>query len=68
MGELDLFWHVTGITSEGFAHLAHLPNLEALGADGTLSDDVAMGHFARLPRLRRLRAQGAVATDAGSRR
>ena len=65
VGELDLFWHATGITSEGFAHLAHLPNLEALGADGELSDDVAMGHFARLPRLRRLRAQGTVATDNG---
>ena len=25
--ELDLFWHVTGITSDGFAHLVHLPNL-----------------------------------------
>jgi hypothetical protein len=32
--ELDLFWHVTGITSEGFAHLVHLPNLAALGCDG----------------------------------
>lgn len=65
VGELDLFWHVTGVTSNGFAHLVHLPNLEALGADGTLSDDVAMRHFAALPRLRRLRAQGTVATDDG---
>ena len=65
VSELDVFWHATGITSEGFAHLAHLPNLEALGADGELSDDAAMGHFARLPRLRRLRAQGTVATDDG---
>lgn len=63
--ELDLFWHVTGITSEGFAHLAGLPNLASLGADGALSDDAALGHFARIPQLRRLRAQGLVATDAG---
>jgi hypothetical protein len=63
--DLDLFWHVTGITSAGFAHLAGLPNLGSLGADGELSDDVAMGHYAAMPRLRRLRAQGTVATDAG---
>jgi hypothetical protein len=63
--DLDLFWHVTGITSNGFAHLAGLPNLGSLGADATLSDDIAMGHFAAIPRLRKLRAQGTVATDAG---
>jgi hypothetical protein len=63
--DLDLFWHVTGITSAGFAHLAGLPNLGSLGADGKLSDDDAMHHFAAIPRLRRLRAQGTVATDAG---
>jgi hypothetical protein len=63
--DLDLFWNVTGITSAGFAHLAGLPNLGSLGADGTLSDDEAMRHFAAIPRLRKLRAQGTVATDAG---
>jgi hypothetical protein len=63
--DLDLFWHVSGITSDGFAHLAGLPNLGALGADAQLSDDVAMRHFAAIPRLRKLRAQGTVATDAG---
>ena len=63
--ELDLFWHVTGITTAGFAHLVNLRNLGALGADGALSDDVAMRHFAALPRLRKLRAQGTVATDDG---
>jgi hypothetical protein len=63
--DLDLFWHVTGITSDGFAHLAGLPNLGSLGADATLSDDVAMGHFAAIPQLRKLRAQGTVATDEG---
>ena len=63
--ELDLFWHVTGITSEGFAHLIDLPNLAALGADGRLSDNVAMTYIAAMPRLRRLRAQGTVATDEG---
>jgi hypothetical protein len=64
VSDLDLFWHVTGITSDAFAHLAALPNLASLGADGRLSDDVAMGHFAAIP-LRKLRAQGTVATDAG---
>jgi len=63
--DLDLFWHVTGITSDGFAHLAGLPNLGSLGADAKLSDDVAMGHFAAIPRLRKLRAQGTIATDEG---
>jgi hypothetical protein len=63
--DLDLFWNVTGITSAGFAHLAGLPNLGSLGADGALSDDEAMRHFAAIPRLRTLRAQGTVATDAG---
>ena len=63
--DLDLFWHVTGITSDGYAHLAGLPNLGSLGADGTLSDDIAMGNFAAIPRLRRLRVQESVATDAG---
>lgn len=63
--ELDLFWHVTGITSDGFAHLVDLPNLASLGADGKLSDNVAMRHFAAIPRLRRLRVQETVATDEG---
>jgi hypothetical protein len=63
--DLDLFWHVTGITSDGFACLAGLPNLGSLGADGKLSDDEAMRHFAAIPRLRKLRAQGTVATDEG---
>jgi len=63
--DLDLFWHVTGITSQGFAHLVDLPNLASLGADGKLSDNVAMRYIAAMPRLRRLRAQGTVATDEG---
>jgi hypothetical protein len=63
--DLDLFWHVTGITSDGFAHLAGLPNLGSIGADGTLSDDAALHHFAAIPRLRKLRAQGTPATDEG---
>jgi len=65
VAELDLFWHVTGITSNGFAHLAALPNLVSLGADGELSDNVSMRHMAAMPRLRRLRAQSAVANDEG---
>ncbi|MGH9783947.1 MAG: hypothetical protein ACRD88_07145, partial [Terriglobia bacterium] len=63
--ELDLFWHVCGITSDGFAHLVHLPNLGSLGCDGKLSDDTAMRHIAAIPRLRKLRAQESVATDDG---
>jgi hypothetical protein len=63
--DLDLFWHVTGITSAGFAHLAGLPNIASLGADGRLSDDEALRHIAAMPRLRRLRAQESTATDAG---
>ena len=63
--ELDLFWHVTGVTSDAFAHLANLPNLGVLGCDGKLSDDAAMRHIAAIPRLRRLRAQESVASDDG---
>ena len=63
--ELDLFWHVTGITSDGFAHLVDLPNLLSLGADGALTDNVAMRYIGAMPRLRRLRAQETVATDDG---
>ncbi len=63
--DLDLFWHVTGITPSGFVHLAGMPNLMSLGADGRLSTDDAMRHFAAIPRLRSLRAQEAVATDEG---
>lgn len=65
VAELDLFWHVSGITSDGFAHLVALPNLASLGADGRLSDNAAMRYIAALPRLRKLRAQGTVATDEG---
>lgn len=63
--ELDLFWHVDRITTAGFAHLTHLPNLMALGCDGKLSDDVALRHIAAMPRLKRLRIQESVATDDG---
>src|SRR5262249_4519005 len=63
--DLDLFWHVTGITSNGFAYLAGLPNLESFGADGKLTDDAAMRHIGALPKLRKLRAQESVATDDG---
>ena len=63
--ELDLFWHVTGITTDAFAHLVQLPNLVSLGCDGHLSDDTAMRHIAAIPRLRNLRAQESVATDDG---
>jgi hypothetical protein len=65
VADLDLFWHVTGITSDGFAVLRTMPNLMAFAADGRLSDDVAMAHIAAIPRLRNLRAQESVATDAG---
>jgi hypothetical protein len=62
---LDLFWHVTGISSDGFKVLARLPHLSSLGCDGKLSDDQAMRHIASIPGLRKLRAQGSVATDDG---
>jgi hypothetical protein len=63
--ELDLFWHVDRITTDGFVHLIQLPNLSVLGCDGRLSDDVALGHIAAMPRLKRLRIQESVATDDG---
>src|SRR5204863_6919540 len=63
--DLDLFWHVTGITPDGFAHLVKLPNLGSLGADGELSNDASMRHIASMPRLRRLRVQETAATDEG---
>ncbi|WP_321473994.1 hypothetical protein [uncultured Paludibaculum sp.] len=63
--DLDLFWHVSGITADGMAHLAHMPNLSILGCDGDLSSDEAMPHIAAIPRLRRLRIQESTATDVG---
>jgi hypothetical protein len=63
--ELDLFWHVKGITTDGFGHLVHLPNLISLGCDGTLGDDIALMHIGSMPRLKRLRIQEAVATENG---
>jgi len=63
--ELDLFWHVDHITTDGFAHLVKLPNLQVLGCDGELSDDIAMRHMGQMPRLRRVRIQESVATDDG---
>jgi len=62
---LDLFWHVTHVTSDVFAHLIDMPNLASIGADGALSDDAAMRYYASMPRLRKLRAQETPATDAG---
>jgi hypothetical protein len=62
---LDLFWHVDRITTDGFAHLAGLPNLLELGCDGKLSDNAALRHIAAMPRLKRLRIQESVATDDG---
>src|SRR4029453_2540356 len=65
VADLDLFWHVSGLTSEGFAALRGLPNLLSFAADGRLSDDAAMRHIAAIPRLRQLRAQESVASDEG---
>jgi hypothetical protein len=65
VADLDLFWHVSGLTSEGFAALRGLPNLLSFAADGRLSDDGAMRHIAAIPRLRQLRAQESVATEEG---
>lgn len=63
--DLDLFWHVDGITPAGFAHLARMPNLQSLGCDGRLSSDQAMAHIGTMPRLRKLRAQESAATADG---
>jgi len=63
--DLDLFWHVTNLTSDALAALTALPHLESLGADGRLSDDEAMVHIGAIPRLRRLRAQESASTDRG---
>lgn len=63
--DLDLFWHVDQITSGGFFHLRQLPNLQTLGCDGKLSDDIALGHIAAMRRLKNLRIQESVATDDG---
>lgn len=63
--DLDLFWHVNRITTDGFAHLVNMPNLRMLGCDGHLSDDVAMTHLGAMPRLERLRIQESVATEDG---
>jgi hypothetical protein len=65
VADLDIFWHARAMTSDGFAALAGLPNLLSLGADGKLSDDIAMRHFAAIPRLFKLRAQEAVASEEG---
>ena len=65
VADLDLFWHVSGLTSKGFAALRGLPNLLSFAADGRLSDDEAMRHIAAIPRLRNLRAQESVATEEG---
>jgi hypothetical protein len=65
VADLDLFWHVSGLTSPGFAAVRGLPNLLSFAADGRLSDDEAMRHIAAIPRLRNLRAQESVATDEG---
>jgi ankyrin repeat protein len=63
--ELDLFWHVTSITAEGFRYLVDMPGLTTLGCDGRLSNDGAMRYIASMPRLRKLRAQESVATEDG---
>jgi hypothetical protein len=62
---LDLFWNVTGITSDGFAVLTRLPNLRSLACDGEISNNEAMRHIAAIPRLLKLRAQESAATDEG---
>jgi hypothetical protein len=63
--DLDLFWHVTGITADGFRYIVEMPNLTSLGCDGKLSSDGAMRQIAAMPRLRKLRAQESVASEDG---
>jgi hypothetical protein len=62
---LGVFWHIANLTANGLKPLSKLPNLGALGCEGTLCDDIAMRHIAEIPRLRMLMAQGTVATDDG---
>jgi hypothetical protein len=62
---LSFFWHSHAFTSDGLASLQALPNLGALGIDGTQCDDAAMRYIAAIPKLRGLQAQGTVATDDG---
>jgi hypothetical protein len=62
---LGFFRHVSNLTPDGLRFLAELPNLGALGCDGTLCDDTAMRHIAAIPQLRMLMAQGTVASDDG---
>jgi hypothetical protein len=62
---LGFFWHVSSLTPDALRTLAQLPNLGALGCEGRLCNDIAMGHIAAIPRLRMLMAQGTVATDDG---
>src|SRR5439155_23388910 len=63
--DVDLFWHVTGITPNAFVHLIAMPHLEVLGCDGELANDVSFAHIANIPRLSNLRAQEAAASDEG---
>ncbi|HXE31680.1 MAG TPA: hypothetical protein VN515_07765, partial [Terriglobales bacterium] len=65
VSDLVLFWHLDRITGDGFAPLKHLPNLQSLGCDGRLSDNVALAHIAALPQLKRLGIQESVADDEG---
>jgi len=65
ISSLDLFWHVSEISTDAFSVLPQLPNLMSLGCDGRLSDDIAMAHIGAIPRLRKLRAQESAATDDG---
>ena len=65
VADLDLFWHVTGSPPTASRTSSACRTSLSLGADGKLSDDVAMRHIAAMPRLRKLRAQETVATDDG---
>ncbi len=62
---LSFFWHTRSLTGDSLGPLARMPNLEMLGCQDALCDDVAMRHIAAMPRLRMLMAQGSVASDAG---
>jgi hypothetical protein len=62
---LGFFWHVSSLTPDALRTLGQLPNLGALGCEGRLCNDIAMGYIAAIPRLRMLMAQGTVATDDG---
>jgi hypothetical protein len=62
---LSFFWHTRALAPDALASLKGLANLEFLGCQDSLCNDIAMRHIATIPRLRMLMGQGSVASDEG---